>query len=538
MEIIGSLLSGLGLFFVGVKTVTKNLKDSSSRKTKLVLTRWIKNPILTGIWGFASGAMTQSSSGVTFVLVGFVSSGLISVKNALPLINWANIGTSSLIFFAAIDLKLLTFYLVGIGGLMLAFNKPVKLRKFFGIIYGIGLLFFGLVLLKQGSNVISDSETVKIFLLNSKGSLLLAFIAGALLRVIAQSSSAVSVIAITMAGAGLFTIEQTMMIIFGTNLGTGISTYFLSSNLKGTSRQIALFQVWLNLIGALIFVPLLYVEMIFKIPLLKELVTNLTGDLGGQMAYVYLANRLLTGIIVSPFHGLFTKYLEKYCKPSVEEEISKLEYVNDFMMNDPDIALELISKEQSRAAGYMSNYLVFLRNRLEKNNESFIPFNTLHTSELNVYKELEEYLTGLINLDLEHDTSERLINIQNRNSHLISLDNSFYELIKIIEETNHTENFNVLLKSILEASETILLTLLETLSSPDEIDIDVLCKISSDKSSVMEKIRKSFLTNEKELNEADRSLLLIATNGFEKITWITNNLALLIQNDYRKLHEE
>ena len=68
---------------------------------------------------------------------------------------------------------------------------------------------------------------------------------------------------------------------------------------------------------------------------------------------VYLINKLLTGVIISPFYGMFAKYLEKYCKPSMVEEISKLKYVNEFTNEDPDIALELISQEQY--AEYLKN---------------------------------------------------------------------------------------------------------------------------------------------------------------------------------------
>ena len=532
MEILGTFLAGLGLFFIGVKTVTKNLKESSSRKFKLLLSKWTNSSILTSFVGFLSGTVTQSSAGATFILVGLISSGLLTVRAALPLINWANIGTSSLIFFAALDIKVMVFYLIGLAGLIMAFNKPLKLVKLSGLLYGIGLLFFGLILLKQSSGIVSESEIVKSFLLNTKGSFLLALVAGIILRIIAQSSSAVSVIAITMAGSGLFSIEQTMMIIYGTNIGAGASTYFMSSNLSGSSKQIALFQVWLNYIGAILFVPLLYVEYYFNIPLIRDLAVSIGSNLAEQMAFVYLFNKLFTGILLSPFYKQITNKLEKVCKPSEEDEISKSKYLTEFSLEDPDTALLLIEKEQNRLVNYFTNYLDYLRLKLNKQKKVISP-KAINNGITTGIAEIQDYLTDLVDKDISHFTSEKLINLQNRHGHIEALNDTLHEFVKTIKKNEYSEELKSLIENLIEGTDTILLTLISCMKNKDLMEIEIVSIMTSSKSDLMEKIRKNYLTQDKLLNETDKITLLMITNIFEKIVWLSGSVAKLLTKDLK-----
>ena len=88
----------------------------------------------------------------------------------------------------------------------------------------------------------------------------LAFGVGVVLAVALQSSSTVAVIAISMSAAGLFTLDQAMLTVFGASVGSGLSTYIVSAGMEGSSRQLAILQATVKILGVGVLLPLVIVE--------------------------------------------------------------------------------------------------------------------------------------------------------------------------------------------------------------------------------------------------------------------------------------
>ena len=102
-----------------------------------------------------TGALVQSPSGIVFILVSMVSSGLTTVRRMLPVLIWANVGCCALIFATVLDLHVAILYLVGVAGAVYAFDKSHK-THLFGAVFGIGLLFFGMEMMKAGAEPIKS----------------------------------------------------------------------------------------------------------------------------------------------------------------------------------------------------------------------------------------------------------------------------------------------------------------------------------------------------------------------------------------------
>ncbi len=111
-EIIGSLLAGLGLFFVGIKTLTTNLRELTGRRFRQFLERSTRYPILSAAGGALLGATMQTGSAITFILVGMVGAGMISVERSLPIRLGAAVGTSTMVFIATLDIHLFILFLL------------------------------------------------------------------------------------------------------------------------------------------------------------------------------------------------------------------------------------------------------------------------------------------------------------------------------------------------------------------------------------------------------------------------------------------
>ncbi|HEY1110925.1 MAG TPA: Na/Pi symporter, partial [Opitutaceae bacterium] len=141
-EPIALFLAGLSLFFYGVGGIKTHLQGLSSRRFRRQIARWAGHPLFAGAWGFVSGAITQSATAVAFILTSFISTGLINLPRALPIVAWANLGTTVLVIFVSFDIRLAFLYVLGVSGLSLAFEVGgPRLRPAVATLFSIGLLF-------------------------------------------------------------------------------------------------------------------------------------------------------------------------------------------------------------------------------------------------------------------------------------------------------------------------------------------------------------------------------------------------------------
>jgi len=237
IDSISMLVGGLGLFFVGIHMVSSNLKQMASRRFKLFIARFTERGFISGLWGLVSGFITQSTSVNTFIVASLISSGLITVRKALPIIIWANAGCATLVLFAVLDIKDFILILMGITGICFAFDRPRRLRYALGAFFGISLLFFGLNMVSNGASPFSEYPWFKSLLFRIEDSYLLAFIIGGVLTFISQTSIGIIIIVITMTNAGLLNFNQAIMIIYGAHAGSSLTTYVLSYSLKGSAKQ-------------------------------------------------------------------------------------------------------------------------------------------------------------------------------------------------------------------------------------------------------------------------------------------------------------
>jgi phosphate:Na+ symporter len=532
IQIIGLFLAGLGLFFTGITILSNNLKQLSGRRFRQTVAKWTEKSWMSGILGAIAGSILQSAAAITFIIVGMIRSGLISVRKALPIISWANVGLSTLVLVATLDIKIFVLFLLGISGLCFAFDRPVKYRALIGTLLGIGLLFQGLFLITEGSTPFQELEWFKSMLMMTQSSYILAFVIGTVLTVIAQSSAAVSVVAITMTSVGLFSVEQTMMIIYGTNVGSSLVAWLMSGGLKGTSKQIAMFQVIFDFIGGILFIGLFYLEVYLHIPLVKALVSWLPGGIEQQMAYVYLIYNLAIALLLAFIPGQMDNWLKKHWPPTAEEDESKVEYIHDQALIHPESAMELVEKEHLRLARRFPKYMTEARQMILQK-DSNAQLESIHSAFNAVAREVQTFLTDLVDQSLSSSSSERLLNIQNRHSMIISLEDNLYRMVNTIGESSFAGTSEKLSQNLVEGLDAILLTTIDAMESEDEADQELLINLTQDRGKTMEKIRKNYLSHESELDLQSKTTLLYLTNIFERMVWMIHRLSQLLKDELK-----
>jgi len=510
------LIGGLGLFFVGIRMVRDNLKRMTSRRVKLLITRFTDSGFIAGIGGALSGFITQSTTVVTFIVASFISSGLLTVRKSLPIIFWSNAGCSTLVLIAVFDIKCIVLLVLGLSGICYAFEKPARFHHALGILFGISLLFFGLNMVSTGTSPVAEYPGFQSLLFTLKNSYLLIFLIGGILTVISQAAIGIMIIAITMANAGMFTMDQTLMIIYGVHAGSAATTIILSASVRGSAKQAVMARALLNLFGVVIFVVLFYVELYTHVPLVKTFVGRLSGDIREQAAFVVLLFNFLIPFIFSFLLTPFYSILTHFWPPLEEETLSKIKFIHEHAAGDPDAAILLIDKELLRLLKRIPLYLDRLRPGAR---DGSIDLDTYHNAFGEVSSEIGLFIADVFHEKLNISTSEALLNAQNRHSLVASLENNVYGLCKTLEGNTDGEASGTLSMNIVESLDAIFLTAIETTASGNADDLEILITLTSDKGGLMEKIRRSYLSSENNLSLDERALILYMTNLYERSIW-------------------
>ena len=159
VELVLSLLGGLALFMYGMQMMSTNLEAVAGNRMKQILERLTANRFLGVLVGAGITALIQSSSATTVMTVGFVNSGLMTLKQAVWIIMGANVGTTITGQLIALDIGALAPLIAFVGVMSLIFAKNKKVQLVGGIIAGIGVLFIGMGMMSDAMVPLRDSET-------------------------------------------------------------------------------------------------------------------------------------------------------------------------------------------------------------------------------------------------------------------------------------------------------------------------------------------------------------------------------------------
>lgn len=528
MEIVANLFAGLGLFFIGVRGIGSHMKQMTGRRFRGWVARATGHSLGSAIVGVVAGIVTQSSNAVTFIVVSLVTSGMVELRRALPVLAWANVGTSLLVFLATLDIHLAVLYLLGVVGFCHYFglNDHDRYRHAVGALFGVGTLFLGLWLIKVGAAPLKDLEWIRAFMRFSEGSLALPFMAGLALTLVIQSSSTMSAIAVTMTTAGILNLDQALMIVLGSNLGSGFGTFLLAGNLTGTGRQLALIQLWVKSLGVVILLPGLLLELNLGFIGIKAWSARLGGDLPHQVAVIYLLLQLLSAAVATLLSGSLERLARHLCPPHPTEALSKPIYLYEQAVDEAETALDLVEKEQARLIGLLPRELDELR--LDELAGEAYQARELHEACRAVADQCDSFIDRLMGQSQSHHALERLMNVRSRNELLIHLQDGCLNLLDLLK-TDFPEPAAIRLRhNLIEGLCAVLMVLEETLQEGESADCDLLLTLTSDRAVTMKNLREALIRTDSGLSKESQALLLPATSLFERLIWLTNRYAVLL----------
>ena len=247
-----SLLGGLALFLYGMRMMSNGLEAAAGNKMKQILEKLTANRFLGVLVGAGITAVIQSSSATTVMVVGFVNSGMMTLKQAVWIIMGANIGTTITGQLIALDVGELAPLFAFAGVALIVFVKKQKVHHYGLIVAGLGILFIGMEMMSGAMMPLRESEAF-VSLMTKFSNPVLGILAGALFTAVIQSSSASVGILQALAGSGLIGLSNAVYVLFGQNIGTCITAILAAIGTSRNAKRTTVIHLMFNLIGTAIF---------------------------------------------------------------------------------------------------------------------------------------------------------------------------------------------------------------------------------------------------------------------------------------------
>lgn len=474
-----SLFGGLALFLYGMQMMSTGLEAAAGNKMKSILEKLTSNRIKGVVVGAIITAVIQSSSATTVMVVGFVNSGLMTLKQAVWIIMGANIGTTITGQLIALDIGAIAplFAIIGVGAIM--FVKNEKVHHISSIIAGLGILFMGMDMMGAAMEPLQNSEAF-INLMTQFSNPFLGILVGAVFTAVIQSSSASVGILQALAATGMIPLSSAVYVLFGQNIGTCITAVLASIGMKVNAKRTTVIHLMFNIIGTAIFTTICVAT-----PAYVNWVESLTpGDPVAQIANAHTIFNIVTTLILLPFGSYMAKAAERILPDSkkADDEDLRLKYIRPFessysignsavavtqVKEEVGRMLDMVSKNIGDAFDTLIQYDDKARKKVDEREEYIDYLN----------KGISEYIVSLMSTEMNTEDSKKI--------------NGYYAIISNLERigdhaTNLAEYADDMKKWELKFSDNVLEELgemkkqcmnsLENVKVNDNSDIDGVLK--------------------------------------------------------------
>ena len=340
-----NLIGGLSLFLFGMSLMGQALERRAGNRLKILLGKLTTNRITGLTTGLGVTAVIQSSSATTVMVVGFVNSGLMTLRQAINVIMGANVGTTVTAWILSLSgissdnvfVKLLkpssfTPLLALIGIVLYMFFKESKKRDTGMILLGFATLMFGMEAMSGAVSGLRDlPEFQNLFVMFTNP--VLGVLAGAILTAIIQSSSASVGILQALASTGAVTYGAAIPIIMGQNIGTCITAIISSVGANKNAKRAALVHLSFNVIGTVVWLSIFCIVKAVAVPAILGESASLMG-----IAACHSAFNILCTLLMLPLAGMLEKMVKKMIPDN--EVIEQTEELDSRLLGSPSLALE------------------------------------------------------------------------------------------------------------------------------------------------------------------------------------------------------
>ena len=363
MDIFGvlTMIGGLALFLYGMEVLGDGLKKASGGKLEIILEKLTSNKIMAVLLGAGVTAIIQSSSATTVMVVGFVSSGIMSLSRAVGVILGANVGTTITAWIlslaeisgAGFIFELLkptsfspVFAIIGVGILMM--SKKEKRRNAATIMIGFAVLMFGMDMMSGAVKPLADVPEFRSLLLKFSNPIL-GMLVGLVFTAIIQSSSASVGVLQALCMSGAVSYATAIPIIMGQNIGTCVTALISSMGSSRNAKRTALVHLYYNFMKVGFFmVPFYILNGFMNFSIMGE-AASATG-----VAVIHTSFNVLMLLIIFPITNVLEKLVYKTLPLTDAEKEGgrKVQILDPIFLDRPALALEMCKNAAMDMAKY------------------------------------------------------------------------------------------------------------------------------------------------------------------------------------------
>ena len=467
-----TLIGALGMFLYGMTLMSEGLQKTAGDKLRSFLASMTSNKFKRVITGLGVTALVQSSSATTIMVVSFVNAGLLTLGNAIGVIMGANIGTTLTAWVTAlgfsVDISVFSVPLMALGFILHA-SKKQKNKSIGEFVVGFAIMFLGLSFMKSSAGaILSNKDAMLAFFSHFTGfgfwSQMIFLLAGTILTIVLQASSATMAITMLLTTSGLIDFQLACAMVLGENIGTTITANMAAAVGNTSAKRAARAHTVFNVFGVIwmliIFKPFLNLVGVVMETLgfANPMQVDLTAP-GADQSLLYGISMLHTlfnitnTLILIWFTSTIEKIVVWMVKAPKGEEVFRLKYISGGPLSTAELSLNEAQQEMIHFAEICRNGFSYLRQAVNEQNPD--KFDTLN-EKLIKYEEITDriefeiasYLNEVSKNEISEEAADKIKSMYKIIKEMESLGDSGESIGRILKRKNaHGKNFD---KSLLD----------------------------------------------------------------------------------------
>ena len=372
-QITFGLLGGLAIFIFGMNMMSESLQKAAGEKMKKILGILTVNPVMGVLAGAIATAVMQSSSATTVMVIGFVSAGLMSLKQGISVVLGANIGTTMTAQLLAFNISDYIFLIIFAGFIVSFVFKSEKIKNIGLTIFSFGLLFEGIEIMGSVMKPLAASPVFINMIEHVSGIPVLGVLVGTLMTLVVQSSSAtIAVLQNFASQAGpdgvtsIMGLAGAIPILLGDNIGTTITALLACIGQSRDAKRTALAHCTFNVTGAFLFIWFVkpyahFIQMISTKGPEVEVIAR-------QIANAHTIFNITMTLIWLPLIWLLVKIVVKIL-PYKEKNSKQKEapvFLDPRLVSQPAVAMEMVAREILRCSGMVEHMIHRLNHAIQR----------------------------------------------------------------------------------------------------------------------------------------------------------------------------
>lgn len=424
VKLLFEVLGGLGIFLLGMKNMSEGMQAVAGERLRRLIGAVTNNRLLACGVGTAVTCIIQSSSITTVMVVGMVNAGIMTLLQAIGVIMGANIGTTITGWILTFSLDKYGLPILGIAALFFVFTKRDRIRFTAMFFVGLGMIFYGLQLMKTGFSPVKDMpgfvEWFHRFEPSGYFGVLKCCLVGAALTAIVQSSSATLGITMALAYSGVINYQTAAALVLGENIGTTITAFLASLGTSTNARRAAYAHILFNLIGVMWITAIFhwYTDGIVwfvktfqhvdhpNVAVIVETTTTYPYT-QAAIAATHTGFNIVNTLLFLPLIGYMARFLNWAVNERKTPASPRLTYLDVRLFDTPSIALEQSDKEVVKMGQAVLRMVAQLRDIFATGDLSADKVEPIFQAENDldiVQKEIVEFIGDIMAGNISHET--------------------------------------------------------------------------------------------------------------------------------------